>query len=173
MTRRGWAKVDTDCMRVRSGRSNRLRAILLLPGLLAITPTIQVCHLSPADRDAFFRCLLFGPSSVTAAATETCKASAPACEAGSCPLMADCGTSCPLAQRRPATYCIGDPAGPGLRSSAPETPTLDRIDVALISAVVIEPPARPAPSTLLELQPRPPTRAPDAPAPIRGPPSVA
>jgi len=169
MTRGDSAKVDTHCMRVRSGRSNRLRAILLLPGLLAITPTIQVCHLTPADRDAFFRCLLFGPSGLAAAATETGQA----CQAPSCPLMANCGTSCPLAQERPATYCMGDPAGPGLRSSAPETPTLDRIDVALISAVVIEPPARPAPSTLLELQARPPTRAPDAPAPIRGPPSVA
>jgi hypothetical protein len=161
-------------MRVRSGRSNLLAAVLLLPSLVASLPTVQVCHLTAADRDLFFRCLLFGPAVATATAGESCASAASnTCEKGSCPLMAQCGASCPLAQPRPATYCINDPAGPGLRSSAPQPPTLDRIDAAILSAEVIAPSPTPAPATLPELQARPPTRAPDAPAPIRGPPSIA
>jgi hypothetical protein len=147
---------------------------MLLPALVAALPMIQVCHLTSADRDAFFRCLLFGPSVAAASAGESCRAteSAP-CEARSCPLMEQCGTSCPLAQPRPATYCIGDPAGPGLRSSAPRIPALDRIDAAPISTVVLAPPPMPAQATRLELEARPPTRAPDAPPPIRAPPGIA
>src|SRR5262245_17971951 len=151
-------------MRVRSRHSNLLAAALLLPSLLATAPTIQVCHLTPADRDLFFRCLLFGHSSAAVAAGLNCKPNASdACDAGSCPVMAQCGTSCPLAQPRPATYCIGDPAGPGLRSYAPQIPTLDRVDAALTSAVVVAPRPRPKQAALLELQARPATRASDAP----------
>jgi hypothetical protein len=159
---------------VRSGRSNRIVAAMLLPALVAALPTIQVCRLTSADRDAFFRCLLFGPSVAAASAGESCRATeSGACEARSCPLMERCGTSCPLAQPRAATYCIGDPAGPGLRSSAPRIPTLDRIDAVPIATVVIAPPPMPAQARRLALAARPPTRAPDAPPPIRAPPSLA
>jgi hypothetical protein len=175
MTSRDSAEVDTLHMRVRSGRSNLIMVAMMLPALVAALPTIQVCRLRSAERDAFFRCLLFGPSVAAASAGQSCGATeSAACEARSCPRMEQCGTSCPLAPARPATYCIGDPAGPGLRSSAPQIPTLDRIVAAVLDpALIAPPPPMPAQAALPELQARPPTRAPEAPPPIRAPPSVA
>src|SRR5262245_6820773 len=102
MTRGCTTKADTFRMRVRSGRSNLVAAAMLLPSLVASLPTIQVCHLTPADRDLFYRCLLFGPAVATASEDAACETAATnACHEGSCPLVKECGASCPLAQPRP------------------------------------------------------------------------
>jgi hypothetical protein len=170
-------------MRVRSGRSNRLAAVLLLPAFLATTPTIQVCHLTPEQSAAFYRCLILGPSVAAAmqgpvhlalpTSAQQCETGSAACESGSCPLMG----RCPVREQRPArapNYCVGDPTGGfGVRSAAPHVSNPHQVVATLTPAIDITPSPAPAQATRPELRARPPTRIPEARPPVRGPPSTA
>lgn len=183
MTRGRPPEADNSPMRVRSGRSTRLAAILLLPAFLATAPTIQVCRLTPAQSAAFYRCMILGPSVAAAMqgpvhlafqpTPQSCEAGSETCGSSACPLMGHC----PLAHPEPASapnYCVGDPAGGfGVRSATPHVTSPHQVVATLTPAIDVTPSPAPPQAARPELRARPPTHVPDARPPVRGPPSTA